>query len=253
MGLPLQRSHARASKAALAISSLIRAVARSRVRSCSAQAQLLPPKPPCINLTTGAVLSLSGSDLVIGEGGTSASGSATLNMSGSIVNTSAANRSIDISGRGAAGNSAGNGALNVTAGAITLTGAGSINLADGSITTATITSQFNVSGGSVATGATGGIRFGLASSSYGSGSVAAFNLTGGSVYVGIGGLVSSTGVTNLTDNINLGGGTLGALGNWTTTPPHHAHRNQRIRHNFRRRQCHDSSRPHDHPGRSHRR
>lgn len=75
----------------------------------------------------------------------------------------------------------------------------------------------NISGGIVTTGAASGIKFGssgsLTASSVGNGTL---NMTGGALYVGTAG-ISRTGTGSYTiGGINLSGGTIGALGNWTS-------------------------------------
>jgi len=82
---------------------------------------------------------------------------------------------------------------------------------------ASMNSTLNISGGTVTTGAAKGVLFGGATgftnSTVGTGTL---TMTGGSLYVGTGGITKNGTGSYAVGGVNLSGGTVGALGNWSS-------------------------------------
>ena len=171
---------------------------------------------------TSGIFSLYQNDLCIGEGSAiSGGGNISFSLNSGIVSGSTG-KYIRIGGRAGLGVANGNGVLTVTSGTIALAGGAGIGLASGTLsTTGTVANSLNINGGLVKTGATGGITLGSANSSTssGAGSSTTVNIAGGQTYLGTGGLSILSGTTGVTFAVNVSGGTLGALGNWSSSVP----------------------------------
>ncbi len=180
------------------------------------------PFPSTINgvsYTTGTltisgtgVVTANGNVMIIGRTG----GTGTVNLNGGALNVgTTAAKPLAVNYDGSAGSS---GTLNVSGGTLTV-GSSTLNAVtssaidffDTSESTGT-TATMNQTGGTVL--AWGGLYFGA-----GSGTPGTANLinTGGFLYLGKNGLAGNTVLPTL--NINLSGGTVGALANWSTVLP----------------------------------
>jgi hypothetical protein len=115
-------------------------------------------------------------------------------------------------------NDGGSGTMNVLGGTMTT---GNIALSRQGNTSGPITGTLNISGGVVKAAKLelGSVINTTTTPNYvfAAGSTSTFNLSGGTFYLNTGGIVTNTGNDNLVTAVNLSGGTIGALGNWTST------------------------------------
>jgi hypothetical protein len=160
---------------------------------------------------TGGTMTFTGGALSMGGGVAGTTGGASqaiFNVNGGTVTGPGEIR---------VGNDGGSGFFNVINGTVT-TGGRFIIARRGNAGGSPITAEVNISGG---TTTVGGITFGgNQTTQFSAGSVARLNLSGGTLYIANNGV--NTGISvdgsnpNLTTQVNLSGGTLGAGGNWST-------------------------------------
>ena len=152
---------------------------------------------------SGGTMTMSGDASIGGQSGSATSMSNSifnLLTGGTVSDTGNHNFRIGVDG--------GQGTANFSGGTYNQT-SGRITIAEGApVSTLTATDVLNISGGTVTTPE---LRFSQGSNTFGVGSTATLNLTGGALYIGnSNGGLHATAETNLTETMNLGGGTFGA-------------------------------------------
>ncbi|HTJ78947.1 MAG TPA: PEP-CTERM sorting domain-containing protein [Rariglobus sp.] len=169
---------------------------------------------------SGGSFTLSSGTMVLGQGSATAVGNAVTTISGTHV-LSTGNNKIYVGGGGnlTSTGTGGTSTLNITGGTVNQTNgsSGKIFLAVNDNANFATSSTLNISGGTVTTF---GIQFGdngPGTRTFTSGSTATVNVTGGTTYLGSVGFSNNNTFVNLTQAINLGGGTIGATQAWNSS------------------------------------